>query len=260
MLLWWISTATSIAECPLDHFVIGCNRDGVEGTEDDRTLFVDCSQKYRHSGQDEYVNWYYPLKKSIFPSYGHRIGEPGFDAFQRTNPSAQYTYDPNRALAGEPARDYEVMVECLAMSDGIRAVHKEYPQFTIGEVGESFSHSAIYNQRGNGHMHVSYQAVDGANLHWVTLRLYDALDDGDVYLPSEPFTIVFNVEPVAGDLVVDGRVAVADLAELSHYWLAARGGRSNDYWERADTNRDGCVDFADFARMAANWRVSPADR
>jgi len=242
------------AECPLDHFVIGCNRDGVFDTEDDNKLFVDCAQKYRDSGQTEYADWFYPLKQSIFPSYRYRIGEPGFDAFQQTNHAARYTYDPNRALIGEPDRDYRVIVECLALSDGLRAVHKEYPQFTIAGVGESFNHSYVYSLRGDGHMHLSYQAVDGEDLHWITYRLYDALDDGEQYEASEPFTVVFNTEPAAGDLVVDGQVEVFDLAKLAYYWLRTGSSRHNDYWERADTNRDGFVDFIDFALMAVNWR------
>ena len=241
------------AECSLDHLIIGCNRDGIEGTEDDRRLFVDCGQKYRHSGQDEYADWFYPLRKSIFLSYAYRIGEPGFDVFQSTGAHLGHSYDPNRALAGDPDIDYSIVVECVALSPGLRAVHKEYPQFTIAAVGERFSHSQIHSQRDNGHIHMSYQAVDGENLHWITFRLYDELDDGEQYVPSEPFTIVFNAEPLAGDLVVDGVVDLADLVALTDCWLAADSSRENDFQERADANRDGWVDIVDFALLAANW-------
>jgi hypothetical protein len=244
------------AECPLDHFIIGCNRDGIEGTGDDKTLFVDCGQKYRDSGQISYVNWFYPLQKSIFSSYSYRIGEPGFDAFQTTNPNASYTYDPNRSLAGAPDIDYCVTVECVALSAGLRAVHKDPPQFTLDTAGDSFDHSYIYDLRGDAHMHMSYQATDGASLGWITFRLFDTLEDGDQYEPSEPFTIVFNVEPLAGDLVVDGLVNVADLGDLSHYWLSSESSRRTDYCERADTNRDGAVNLVDFAALAANWRTA----
>jgi hypothetical protein len=246
------------AECPLDHFIIGCNRDGIEDTADDNQLFVDCLQKYRHSGLTEYANWFYPLSESIFTGYRFRIGEPGFDAFQDANPSAAYTYDPNRALAGAPNVDYNIIVECIDMSVGLRAVHKDYPQFTIDAVGQSFSHSYIYSLRGDGHMHMSYQALDGENLHWITFILYDALDDGVQYEPSEPITIVFNVEPLAGDLAVNGVVNGADLMELGRYWLSTDAGRHNDYYERADVNRDGLVNFCDFAIMASNWGNSRA--
>jgi hypothetical protein len=241
------------ADCPLDHLLIGCNRDGVEGTDDDTKLFVDCSQKYRDSGETDHANWFYPLQKSIFSSYGYRIGEPGFDVFQSTNANAGHTYDPNRAPAGEPDLDFGLIVECYALSDGLRAVHKEYPQFTIAGAGESFDHSAIHALRGDGHVHLSYQAVDGESLHWITYRLHDRFGR---YESSEPFTVVFNVEPLAGDLVVDDAVDLADMAALSHCWLRQDAARQNDYWERADTNRDGAVNLIDFARMAANWRVA----
>ena len=253
-LLVCLSCLTSArADCPLDHFLVGCNQDGIEGTEDDAKLFVDCSQKYRDSGETDHANWFYPLRKSIFSSYGYRIGEPGFDVLQSANPNAGYTYDPNRAPAGEPDLDYGVIVECVALSDGLRAVHKEYPQFTIAGAGESFDHSSIHALRGDGHVHLSYQAVDGERLHWITYRLHDWFGR---YESSEPFTIVFNVEPLAGNLVVDDAVGFADLAALSQCWLRQDAARRNDYWERADTNRNGAVNLIDFARMAANWRAS----
>ncbi|HNS20456.1 MAG TPA: dockerin type I domain-containing protein [Sedimentisphaerales bacterium] len=244
------------AECPLDHFIFGCNRDGVFGTSDDKTLFVDSWQKYRDSGETPYANWFYPLNRSIFASYPYRVGEPGFDSFQADSPSASYTYDPNRSLAGEPDLDYSVHVEIAALSAGLRVVHKDYPQFTLDAVGQSFDHSYIHALRGDAHIHMSYQAADGENLRWITFRIRDSLEDGDQYEPSEPFTIVFNVEPLAGDLVVDGKVDLADLTEMSHYWLAPESSRHNDFCERADANRDGVVDLHDFACLAANWRTS----
>jgi len=243
------------AECPLDHFVIGCNCDGIEGTTDDLKLFVDCSQKYRNTGDTEYANWFYPLRESIFSSYRYRVGEPGFDAFQDQDSSAS-TYDPNRTLAGSPDVDYSVVIECISMSPGLRAVHKEYPQFTIGDVGESFNHSYIHALRGDSHVHMSYQATDGETLHWITFRLYDEFEDGNQYDPSEPFTIAFNIQPAAGDLVVDGRVDIADLAALTDSWLPPVSSRQNDYCERADANRDGRVDWLDFVLLASNWLIS----
>jgi hypothetical protein len=244
------------AGCPLDHFLIGCNRDGIEGTEDDHTLFVDCVQKYRHSGQMEYVNWFYPLQKSIFPSYSYRIGEPGFDLFQAFYPGEVLTCDPNRSPPGHPDLDYRIVVECVAISAGLRAVHKDYPQFTLDRAGQSFDHSYIHNLRGDSHIHMSYQATDGASLQWITFRVRDSLDDGDQFAPSEPFTIAFNAAPLEGDLAVDGVVDTMDLMEFSHYWLRPGSSRHNDYWERADSNRDGRVDLQDFARLASNWRTS----
>jgi len=238
------------AECPLDHLIIGINEDGISGTDDDNKLFVDCRQKYRSSGTPPYVNWYYPLSESIYSDYKWRIGEPGFDGFQGTNPSAGYNYDPNRCLAGTPNQDYRIMIECISISSGLRAVHKDYPQFTIDQMGQAFNHSEIHALRGVPHMHMSYQAVDGTSLFWITWQMYDVLGP---YEPSKPFTLVFNTQPLAGDLVVDGTVDIYDLAELSYYWLRDEGSRDNDYYERADSNRDGTVNLLDFAMLASNW-------
>ncbi|MBE0537288.1 MAG: hypothetical protein IH624_16615 [Phycisphaerae bacterium] len=247
-----VFVAQARAECSLDHFIIGINEDGIAGTEDDQRLFADCRQKYRRSGSPAYVNWYYPLSSSIFSDYKWRIGEPGFDAFQQTYPGVS-TYDPNRCPEGVPDENYRIIVECIAVSPGLRAVHKDYPQFTIDQAGQSFNHSAIHKMRSNAHMHMSYQAVDGTSLFWITWRLVDALDDGDKYAPSKPFTVVFNRQPLSGDLVVDGIVDCHDLAAFLHHWLHAAGAISNDNYERADANRDGHVDFMDFAMLAANW-------
>lgn len=256
------ASSITLAECPLDHFIIGCNSDGIWGTDDDRKLFVDCGQKYRDSGDTEYFNWFYLLHKSIFSSYSYRLGEPGFDIFQNSNASASYTYDPNKCIIGEPDTDYRIIVECVSMSSGLRAVHKEYPQFTIGSAGEIFNHSYIHNLRGDAHMHMSYQAVDGENLHWITYCLYDELadpNDPNHLQPSEPFTIVFNQEPLPGDLAVNDMVDIKDLVEFSYYWLGNEGNRNNDYYERADTNRDGSVDLIDFAFLASKWHKSLED-
>jgi len=249
----------ALAHCSLDHLIIGCNEDGLKGTDDDRKLFVDCGQKYRNISPTTYRNWYYPLHKSIFPEYSYRLGEPGFDVFQNQHLHESHTYDPNRCLIGKPDEDYRIIVECISISPGLRVKHNEFPQFTINEAGDSFNHSYIHTLRDEPHIHLSYQAVDGENLYWITYRIYDEPadpNDQNHYQQSEPFTIVFNREPLAGDLFVDGTVEVKDLAELSYYWLLQNGSIHNDYYERADSNRDGSVDFADFALLASNWRKS----
>jgi len=46
----WLSAFLEAVECPLGHLIVGCNRDGIPDTADDRELFVDCLQKYRRSG------------------------------------------------------------------------------------------------------------------------------------------------------------------------------------------------------------------
>jgi hypothetical protein len=255
-----VVSTVSYADCPLDHLIIGCNRDGVTGTEDDMKLFLDCRQKYRHSGDVDYEDWFYTLHESIFPSYPYRLGEPGFDAFGVSG--AGSTYDPNRCLAGQPNLDYSLIIEVVSISPGLKVVHKEYPQFTIDQAGQYFNHSSIHESRGDAHMHLSYQAADNYNLHWVTYYVYDRFDDSgepNHYEASEPVTIVFIREPLAGDLVVDGTVDVNDLVQLGHYWLEDEGDGSNDYYERADANRDGLVDFLDFTLLASNWLESLDD-
>jgi len=105
-------------------------------------------------------------------------------------------------------------------------------------------------------MHMSYQAQDGENLFWITWRIYDEIEDANQYEPSEPFTIVFNREPLYGDLAVDGTVDINDLAELCYYWLSDDGSIHNDYYERADANRDKSVDIFDFSLLAMHWLKS----
>jgi hypothetical protein len=80
--------------------------------------------------------------------------------------------------------------------------------------------------------------------------MYDALGK---YQPSDDFSLVFVKDPLAGDLIIDGLVDMNDLAELCYYWLEDNGNRSNDYYERADANKDSLVNFLDFALLASNW-------
>jgi hypothetical protein len=246
------------AECPLDHWIIGCNPDGIWDTVDDNDLFVNSWQKYRDSGETPYANWHYPLNRaaSFITTYPYRIGEPGFDGYQADNPYAQYTYDPNHAIPGEPEIDYSIEIRCLSISPGLRAVHKEYPQFTIADVNEGFSHSEIHWMRSDPHMHMSYQADSGDELRWITWQLSDVLDDGNPLHASDPFTLVFNQDPNAGDLLVDGVVDQYDLVLFTQQWLKSNAGLDNDYYERADANRDGCVDLLDFALLATHWAYS----
>jgi len=241
------------AECPLDHLIIGINEDGIDGTDDDNKLFVDCRQKYRDSGSPSYIYWYYPLNTTNYSNYTYRIAEPGFDAFQNTNSSAAYTYDPNRCLDGTPDTDYRLIIECVSISPDTRIVHSDLPSFTIDEIGESFNHSEIQAARDDGHMHLSYQSQNCDRLCWVTWQIYDEIEDDLQYETSEPFTIVFNLQPSAGDLVVDGIVDENDLAEFCYYWFENNGSIYNDYYERADANRDGLVNLSDFALLAENW-------
>lgn len=231
-----------MAACPLDHFLIGRNQDGINGTADDNELFVDCSNIYRHSdpvhNQDPtWLYWHYPLYYSlIYRDYN--IGEPGFDTIKAD--------EPNRYLSGTPMTDYDIMVEVVSISPGLRGIFQGSPSFTISQVGDAFNHSSF----SDSHMHFTWRAPTNTQLYWVTFVIYDAKNK---YQQSQPFSIVFVQDSLAGDLVIDGKVDVNDLAEFSYYWLKENGGRENDYHERADANKDGKVDFWDFALLAANW-------
>jgi hypothetical protein len=231
------------AACPLDHFEIGINADGIAGTADDNELFVDCSQIYRHSDpahneDPTWLYWHYPLYYSLI-YHNYYIGEPGFDTIKAD--------DPNHCLFGTPNVDYDIIVEVTSITSGLTAASVDVsPAFTLANAGDSYSHS-IY---ADPHLHMKYRASTNTKLYWITFRMYDAIGK---YQPSEPFSVVFVQDPPAGDLAIDGVVDIYDLAEFCHYWLEDNGGKSNDYYERADASKNGKVDFADFAMLAVNW-------
>ncbi|MGA2915406.1 MAG: dockerin type I domain-containing protein [Sedimentisphaerales bacterium] len=230
------------AECPLDHFLIGCNQDGITGTADDNELFVDCSEIYRHSDPANNQNptwlyWHYPLYYSVI-YHDYSIGEPGFDTIKAD--------DPNHCLSGTPMVDYDIIIEVVSISPTLRGVFQGSPAFTLSQVGDSFNHSSF----SDPHMHFTWRAPTNTQLCWIAFQMYDAKNK---YLPSEPFSIVFNTDPCAGDLVIDGKVNMTDFVEFCNFWLQDNGNRSNDFYQRADANRDGKVDFEDFCLLAANW-------
>jgi hypothetical protein len=245
-----IFSATTAADCPLDHLLIGCNPDGVVGTEDDMKLFVDCTMKYRHSdpnqsGEATWLNWYYPLY------YNERydrcqIDEPGFELIEDS--------DPNRQLKGSLDVEHRIIIRCLSVAPGFTVWNS-----TIGIVFEGPGDTFDYSGSWETHLHLQYRAdapIGRTDLFWVTLQIYDEIESAGQYEVSEPFSIIFASEPLAGDLAVDGKVDAVDLMEFSYYWLENKGSRTNDYYERADANRDGKVDFYDFALMASNWKNS----
>jgi len=245
-----IISVSVLADCPLDHLLIGCNPDGISGTKDDMKLFVDCTMKYRHSdpnksGQSTWLNWYYPLYyNERYDRY--QIDEPGFELIEDN--------DPNRQLTGIPDVDYRIIIRCLSISPDF-AVWNSTVGVIFNEPDDSFNYSGFWDS----HLHLQYRTTaptDTRDIFWVTLQIYDEIADIDQYEVSEPFTIVFAVEPLAGDLAVDGAVDVKDLVEFSYYWLGDGANRANDYYERADANRDGTVNFCDFALMSSNWGFS----
>jgi len=241
-----VISASAPAHCPLDHLLIGCNSDGISDTDDDMKLFVDCTMKYRHSdpnqsGEATWLNWYYPLYyNERYDRY--QIDEPGFELIEDN--------DPNRQLMGIPDVDYRIIIRCLSISPGF-AVWNSSVGVIFNEPGDTFNYSGFWDP----HLHLQYRTAVPAGdteLLWVTFQIYDESAGFNQYEVSEPFTIVFAGEPLAGDLVVDGTVDVKDLVEFSYYWLGDEGCRANDYYERADSNRDGKVDFYDFALMTSN--------
>ncbi len=240
-------SAGATAHCPLDHLLIGCNPDGIVGTDDDMKLFVDCTMKYRHSdsnqsGEATWLNWYYPLYyNERYDRY--QIDEPGLELIEDN--------DPNRQLKGIPDINYRIIIRCLSISPDL-AVWNSTIGIIFDEPGDTFNYSGFWDS----HLHLQYRTTAPAgdtDLLWVTFQIYDEIGGLGQYEVSEPFTIVFTAEPLAGDLVVDGMLDINDLVEFSYYWLGDKGCRANDFYERADTNRDGRVDFCDFAVMASNW-------
>lgn len=231
--------------CPLDHLLIGCNPDGINGTNDDNKLFVNCTQKYRHSdpvnsGSATWLNWYYPMTYQARQNRYYR-GEPGFDVIDSS--------DPDRQLSGTANTDYRIIVECISITPDFSATDNDGIGITLNEAGDSFNHSAL----SDTHIHFQYIAptsTGGTQTQWITFIVYDAIGK---YEPSEPFSIVFQADPLAGDLAIDGEVNLNDVAELSYYWLEENGSITNDYYERADANKDGKVNFRDFALLAENY-------
>jgi len=243
-----IFSTSALADCPLDHLLIGCNPDGIAGTEDDMKLFVDCTMKYRHSdpnqsGEATWLNWYYPLYYN--ERYNRdQIDEPGFELIEDN--------DPNRQLKGISDVDYRIIIRCLSISSGI-TVWNSTVGVIFDEPGDTFNYSSFWDS----HLHLQYRTAaptESADLFWVTFQIYDEITGLNQYEVSKPFTMVFAGKPLAGDLAVDGTVDIKDLVEFSYYWLSDGGCRANDYYERADANRDGKVNFCDFALMSSNWQ------
>jgi len=61
----------------------------------------------------------------------------------------------------------------------------------------------------------------------------------------------------AGDFEPDGDVDWVDVASFFDVWLEIDCDESNGYCDSADINKNGTVDFADFAALAANYGAKP---
>lgn len=237
-----------VGDCPLDHYRIGCNADGVAGTADDDQLFVECSQIYRHSDPNHssdptWLFWHYPMYYSAMYSR-YQIGEPGFDII---------TDDTARHLVGTANRDYCLWVECVRIRSGLTARNPSYG-ILFQQPGDRFCHSTM----PESHIHLQYRlsTPSGQSIHtpyWITYRIVDSLGK---YEASEEFTLVFFADPLPGDVVVDGTVDGGDLMRLADYWLADDGGYHNDFYQRTDINRDGIVNLNDMAEACRYWLMS----
>jgi hypothetical protein len=240
------------AGCPLDHYQIGINADGIAGTEDDNRLFVDCSQIYRHSdpnnsGGQTWLHWHYPMyfnERLI----RYQIGEPGFDVI-RNDPNQN---DPNQQLQGIANVDYQLYVECVSLRTGFSARNTTLGVL-LDSIGDRFCQSTLTDP----HIHLEYRAASplANEPYWITYRI---VDDKGLYETSEDFTLIFIKDPLDGDMVVDGTVNLLDLQYWLDYWLGDNGGRYNDFYNRSDINRDGHVNLIDFSMLAENWLIDAA--
>jgi len=245
IMLFWNSHVLLAQHCPLDHLAIGCNEDGICGTEDDMKLFVNCTEKYRHSdpnhsGEPTWLNWYYPLYYNERLNR-YEISEPGFETIED---------DPNRQLKGVAGVDYRIVVQCISITPGFVVKNSAYG-IVLDEAGDWFDYTTLLE-----HVHLQYIAsasTGTTQLHWVTYQIYDTMADEQQYEASELLTVVFVKEPLSGDLSVDGAIDANDITRLSYYWLRQNCSFSNDFCERADADKSGSVDFADFALLASNW-------
>lgn len=63
-------------------------------------------------------------------------------------------------------------------------------------------------------------------------------------------------EPQYSDLINDKTINLGDIETLASHWLDSGCEESNNYCDRADINRDGVVDFTDYALLSGNWLTS----
>jgi hypothetical protein len=238
------------ADCPLDHLKIGCNPDGIIGTEDDLQLYVNQTQKYRHSDPDNsgdptWMNPYYPMYYNSRYSRYYR-GEPGFDLL---------TNDPNHVFNGTQNTDFQIFIECVDITPDL-SVRETTEGILLDEPGDSFNYSAI--AAVDPHLHLDYRvyepAADPNQTYWITYRLVDNLEDGDQYLPSDEFSIVFMNPPMQGDIILDNSINLADILFMCRFWMHTGANYSNDFYERCDLSRDGRITLEDLALLAREWQ------
>ena len=134
------------ADCLYDHFGIGRNSDGINGTADDNKLFVNVTHIYRHTdlehiGDPTWLNWHYPMYYNTWDEE-YYFSEPGFEVIEN---------DPNQQLIGVKNADYKITIKCISISTGLLAVNST-ENICLDSPGNSFCHSEL----DYDHIHLEY--------------------------------------------------------------------------------------------------------
>ena len=248
-------TNSLFAGCPLDHVAIGCNPDGTWATADDYELCYDKTQLYRKSdpanpGVATWANRFYPLQG---PDYWgcYYSDQPGFGQMWDLN-------NTEHKLNGQRNTDYRLIAECTRISANFWAEDASYNKI-FQQAGDKFN---ISNYDEN-HVHFFFVTQEPDKTHWISFIVYENVDfpapydpNNSLYVAAAEYTIVFGKEPEKGDIFVDGKIDGCDLAILGRQWLQNAlydDLLKTDYFERADINKDGAVNFVDYACLASNW-------
>jgi hypothetical protein len=220
------------ADCPWDHVAIG----QAEGR-----LIVDTSDVYRHwnadytSNPQPYGREYYEFMP-LFPA-----------GYSRVEPGTASSLNPADALPGEQGVDYRIHLKREFATPGLELYDGVTP--ILESDGASYY---LNDPQEEDPMHVHLRAFIPSNptsIYVVKYSVWDGLDDGDRYLPSEPWLVFFGDHPQPGDANCDGVVDVGDLGILAGNWSSDQ----RVTWLEADFTDDGVVDVGDLGVLAGNW-------
>lgn len=255
IILILLFTNAIFAGCPLDHVSIGCNPDGIWGNADDYEIFYDKTQLYRKSdpinpGVAIWANRFYPFQGPDYWGY-YYSDQPGFGQMWD---SVEIAHKIN----GVRNTDYKLIAECTRISENFWAEDASYNK-VFQQPGDTLN---ISNYDDN-HVHLFFVTEDPNETHWISFKIHENVNypapydpNDSLYTSAEEYTVVFGNAPEKGDIYVDGKTDTADLAILSKHWLQNALYEDllrTDYFERADTNKDGVVNFVDYCYIALNW-------
>ncbi len=85
------------------------------------------------------------------------------------------------------------------------------------------------------------------------LDYYGSFDAYDIALFVDNWLVTVGSEPALSDITLDGPINLEDFAEIVSNWLNTSCNIGNNFCDRADINRNGIVDFLDFALFAENY-------